>query len=156
MNTMIKKITTTELDDLVGLFDQYMVFYKQPSAPEKYRKYLAERITNNDATVFVAYSADNAPMGFVLNYHSFSSVSQGKVIVLNDLFVADEFRQKGLGKDLINSSITLAKELGAVRVDLATAKDNYFAQLLYEKIGFVKDIGYFSYSLALAPVITWS
>ena len=52
----IKYISTEELDDLVILFDQYMVFYKQPSAPDKYHKYLHERLSNNDASVFIAYS----------------------------------------------------------------------------------------------------
>ena len=138
------------LDDLVELFDQYMVFYKQPSAPEKYREYLAERLQNNEATVFVAYSLDNEPVGFVLNYHSFSSVSLGKVLVLNDLFVVPSYRKQGVANNLIDSSVNLAERIGAIRVDLATAKDNFSAQALYEKIGFVKGSQYFSYSLAMS------
>ncbi len=150
MNNQIKKIAIEELDDLVTLFDQYMVFYKQPSAPEKYREYLAERINNNEATVFIAYGQDdNRPIGFVLNYHSFSSVSLGKVVILNDLFVTSENRRKGLGDKLIDCSINLAKQTGAIRVDLGTAKDNYSAQALYERIGFVQDTEYFSYSLCI-------
>ena len=145
----IKKISIDELDDLVNLFDQYMVFYKQPSAPEKHRKYLAERLQNNEATVFVAYSTDNKPVGFVLNYHSFSSVSLGKVLVLNDLFVISSHRKQGVAHNLIDSSLSLAERTGAIRVDLATAKDNFSAQALYEKIGFVKGSQYFSYSLAV-------
>ncbi|WP_417226447.1 GNAT family N-acetyltransferase [Amphritea sp.] len=145
----IKRISIEALDDLVTLFDQYMVFYQQPSAPEKYSKYLHERLSNNEATVFIAYSAESDPVGFVLNYHSFSSVSLGKVIVLNDLFVLPSQRQKGVASGLIDSSIQLAKSTGSVRVDLGTAKDNYSAQSLYEKMGFVKDTEFFSYSLAV-------
>jgi len=145
----IKNISTDELDDLVLLFDQYMVFYKQPSAPDKYRKYLNERLTNNEASVFIAYGLKNEPVGFVLNYHTFSSVSLGKVIVLNDLFVIASNRKQGVANNLINSSISLAKNTGSIRVDLGTAKDNFSAQALYEKIGFVKDAEYFSYSLTV-------
>ena len=47
---------------------------------------------------------------------------------------------------MIDCSINLAKEIGAVRVDLGTAKDNFKAQSLYERIGFGKDTVYFSYS----------
>jgi len=148
----IKNISTEELDDLVTLFDQYMVFYKQPSAPDKYRKYLNERLTNNEASVSIAYSVENEPVGFVLNYHTFSSVSLGKVVVLNDLFVIPSHRKQGVANNLINSSISLAKTTGSIRVDLGTAKDNFSAQALYEKIGFVKDTEYFSYSLAVEKI----
>ena len=134
-------------DDLVGLFDQYMVFYKKPSSPVQYKKYLAERIENNEATIFIAYDDTGSAIGFSLNYYSFSSVSQGKVIVLNDLFVSPDQRKKGVAKALISSSLNLAKEVGAIRVNLVTAKDNVTAQSLYEKIGFIKDNDYFSYSL---------
>ena len=144
MSFQIKQ--TAHVDELVSLFDQYMVFYKQPSAPEKYRAYLSDRLKNDEATVFIAYDEQKTPLGFVLNYHSFSSVSLGKIIVLNDLFVAPENRQQGIANQLIDASISLAKESGAVRVDLGTAKDNFAAQALYEKIGFVKDTEYFSYS----------
>jgi len=33
--------------------------------------------------------------------------------------------------------------------DLNTAQDNFSAQALYEKLGFVKDTEYFSYNLAV-------
>jgi len=148
MNTIIREVSARNLDDLVGLFDQYMVFYKKPSSPTKYREYLAERIENNEATVFIAYDEADIPVGFVLNYFSFSSTSQGKVVVLNDLFVSSDQRNKGIGNALISSSVNLAKKIGAVRVGLATAKDNINAQALYGKMGFVKDADYFYYNFS--------
>lgn len=75
MNTIVKKITVENIDKLVPLFDQYMVFYKKPSAPDKYQQYLAERIRNNDATGFIAFNTHNKAVGFVLHYHAFSSSS---------------------------------------------------------------------------------
>ncbi|MAY43627.1 MULTISPECIES: GNAT family N-acetyltransferase [unclassified Neptuniibacter] len=145
----IKRVSIAELDDLVTLFDQYMVFYKQPSALQKHRDYLNERLANDEASVFIAYNVDEEPAGFVLNYHTFSSVSLGKVIVLNDLFVVPSHRQQGIANSLINCSIELAKSTGSIRVDLATAHDNLSAQALYEKMGFIKDTEYFSYSLPI-------
>ncbi|CAM2961862.1 GNAT family N-acetyltransferase [Moritella viscosa] len=145
----IKQASLEELNDLVSLFDQYMVFYKQPSAPHKYRLYLGERLMNNEATVFIAYNKVNEAMGFVLNYHSFSSVSLGKTIVLNDLFVAAAYRKQGVANELIHRVVKEAKQIGAIRVGLNTAQDNFSAQALYEKLGFVKDTEYFSYNLAV-------
>lgn len=104
---------------------------------------------NGEATVFIAYS-DNEPVGFVLNYHTFSSVSLARVIVLNDLFICVSHRQQGIANKLIGNVIELAKCTNSARIDLGTAIDNYTAQALYEKIGFIKDTEYFSYSLSVA------
>ncbi|MBV1870345.1 MAG: GNAT family N-acetyltransferase [Gammaproteobacteria bacterium] len=149
MAIQTNKISATQINDLLGLFDQYMVFYKQPSAPEKYKNYLLQRISNNEATIYVAYNDNKTPVGFVLNYQSFSSVSQGKTVILNDLFVCPKNRKKGIATQLIACSVALAKEVGAVRVNLATAKDNVSGQALYEKLGFIKDTAYFSYSFSV-------
>ncbi|MEZ8826009.1 GNAT family N-acetyltransferase [Vibrio amylolyticus] len=149
-----KQITTLELNDLTELFEQYMAFYQQPSNPKRFREYLSQRLESNEATVYIAYDSDSdpigKPVGFVLNYHSFSSLSLGKVIVLNDLFVVPSARGKGVARGLINCAIDLAKQTEAVCVDLGTAKDNLTAQSLYEKIGFVKDTKYYSYSLSIS------
>jgi ribosomal protein S18 acetylase RimI-like enzyme len=112
--------------------------------------YRGQRLLNKEATVFIAYSAENQPVGFVLNYQSFSSVSLGKVVVLNDLFVLATHRKQGIANKLIDCSIDLARKTNAIRVDLGTAKDNFSAQALYEKIGFVKDQQFYSYSLRVA------
>jgi len=146
---MIKLLQIKNLDQLVPLFDQYMVFYGKESNPSRYEAYLRERIGQNEATVFIAYGDENRAIGFVLNYHSFSSVSLGKIIVLNDLYVIEAERKNGIGQSLIEKTFELAKETGAVRVDLGTAKTNTAAQGLYEKLGFVKDTEFYAYSYSL-------
>jgi ribosomal protein S18 acetylase RimI-like enzyme len=153
MSFTFERITIEQIDDIVSLFDKYMVFYEQESNPKKYLVYLESRIRNDEAIIFLAYDENENAIGFVLNYICFSSVSLGKIVILNDLFVSSEFRKEGIGNKLIDCSIDLAKQIGAVRVDLGTAKDNHRAQGLYEKIGFVKDDDYFSYSFAVKRMI---
>jgi ribosomal protein S18 acetylase RimI-like enzyme len=146
---MIKQLQIENLAQLVPLFDQYMVFYEKESNPSKYEAYLRERIEKNEATVFIAYDDSDQPIGFALNYHSFSSTALGKIIVLNDLYVSETKRKKGIGQNLIERTFELAKESGAVRVDLGTAKTNTVAQGLYEKIGFEKDTEFNAYSYSI-------
>ena len=123
MDIVIKKVGPDELVSLSYVFDNYMVFYKKPSNRKKYQSYLKERIENSEAIVFMAFNKENEAIGFVLNYFSFSSVSQGKIVVLNDLFVNSQFRKNGVAEKLIRKSFDLAEKIGAVKVDLGTAKD---------------------------------
>lgn len=143
-----QRCTPDELDTLVPLFDQYMQFYKQPSAPEKYHQYLQSRLANEDAVIYLAFDDEQRAVGFVLHYFSFSSVSQAPVIILNDLFVAPETRQQGIASALVACSQALAKERGAARISLATAADNLQAQALYEKHGFIRDQHFYHYNLS--------
>ncbi|MDO6619478.1 MULTISPECIES: GNAT family N-acetyltransferase [unclassified Shewanella] len=146
---IIKRITAERLDDVLPLFSQYMHFYGVEQAVTEYATYLLERLNNQEAFIFGAYTEADKAIGFVLNYQSFSSTELGKVLVLNDLFVEPDYRNQGAANLLIRCSIELARGIQAVRVDLSTAKVNFPAQSVYEKIGFVKDSRFFSYSLSV-------
>lgn len=149
MSIYIEEANLEALNQITVLFNQYMIFYGQASNPNKYRDYLKARLEKQQADIFMAYDEHQTALGFVLNYTSFSSVSLGKIIVLNDLFVMPQHRQKGVAKALIQKVKAFALEQGAIRVDLSTAKDNYNAQALYEQIGFKQGTAFFNYSLKL-------
>ncbi|MBW4360857.1 GNAT family N-acetyltransferase [Flavobacterium taihuense] len=148
---MIRKATSQDLDQLTNLFDQYVVFYKNPSNYEKHYAYLKERLENNEATIFVASEDENPDKltGFALIYVTFSSLALNKILILNDLFVDSSARKKGIGEKLILQTVELAKELGANDIRLRTAKNNTVAQGLYHKMGFVREDFLYSYDLAV-------
>ncbi len=141
----IIKVALTNLDELTPLFDSYMVFYRQKSNLSKHREFLKERLTNNEAEIFMAIDDHEKGMGFTLLYPSFSSVSQARVYTLNDLYVAQEYRQKGVASSLMRAAGEFAKSQGAVRLHLETETDNTKAQQLYEKEGWIKETNYFYY-----------
>ncbi|EAQ39274.2 acetyltransferase (GNAT) family [Dokdonia sp. MED134] len=149
MTIRIIEANIDQLDSVTHLFNKYMIFYKKPSNEPIYKAYLKERIENKEATVYLAIDVNNTPLGFVLNYYAFSSVSLGKTITLNDLYVQPEYRKNGIAEQLIRKTFELAKSVGAIRVDLGTAKDNYSAQKLYERIGFTRDKQFYAYSYSM-------
>ncbi|MFT2109646.1 GNAT family N-acetyltransferase [Marinomonas sp. 2405UD68-3] len=142
----IVKIDANRIDDVAPLFNDYMMFYKKPSDPERYKAYLEERLLKSESTIFVVYSDEGAPVGFVQNYKTFSSVSLGAIVILNDLFILPSFRGHGAAALLVKTVLSWAQEQGAMRVDLGTEKTNTLAQSLYEKIGFKQDTGFYAYS----------
>ncbi len=146
MSLNISAVGLKQLDQLVPLFDKYMVFYQQPSAPDKCRAYLQERIERGEAQIFIACDGERA-LGFALNYPSFSSVSLGRVLTLNDLYVCETARRQGVARQLIAATVDYATSIDAVRINLSTACDNYTAQALYQQLGFIQDTDYLTYRL---------
>src|SRR4051812_26718407 len=97
----ITKATVSDLDVLVPLFDAYRIFYKQNSNLIGARDFLLRRLQNSDSAIFIAKLEDGSRVGFVQLYPSFSSIGIGTIWILNDLFVAAEYRGNGTGEKLI-------------------------------------------------------
>ena len=139
MKTEIRKINKEEYLLVADMFNKYRIFYKQPSDIELANQYLKERLTNNEAQVFVAYDNETSELlGFTLLYARFSSVSAVKNWHIGDLYVEPNQRKRGVGQKLVQTAIDFATEQNAKFVSLNTAKDNYTAQKVYEDFGFAK------------------
>lgn len=133
----IKRIDQNEANLVVGLFNQYRIFYGKFSDLGMAKAFIDARLENNESVIFVALD-ENQPVGFTQLYPKYSSVRLVKNWILNDLFVNPEYRKRGIGETLIKTVMDFAKGQGAVYVQLETAVDNFTAQSLYEQIGFVK------------------
>ncbi|WP_293307306.1 GNAT family N-acetyltransferase [Pedobacter sp. UBA5917] len=152
-NITIKQLGLTEAHLVVGLFNQYRIFYKQFSDIGMARAFIDERLQHNESVIFVAVDTDSLqPVGFTQLYPKYSSVRLSKNWILNDLYVAEDYRKQGIGEKLIKTAMDFAKTNGSTFVQLETAIDNFNAQHLYESIGFVKqgnDEEFFLYKIAL-------
>ena len=137
---IMQLITASEenIEQLTSLFDGYRMFYKQPSDIEAARKFLFERFQKNDSVIFMAVDEDGNALGFTQLYPMFSSVSMQRSYVLNDLFVSEVARGRGVGAALMEQAKQFAKEIGSKGLTLETSIDNP-AQKLYQRLGWVKD-----------------
>ncbi|MFX0556801.1 GNAT family N-acetyltransferase [Maribacter sp. CXY002] len=105
--------------------------------------FLKERFANNESVVFLSYDNEIAT-GFVQLYFSFSSVNLKPTLLLNDLYVSENHRNKNIGTQLLKHAQTYCKENGYLGLALETATDNP-AQKLYEKLGWQKESHCFHY-----------
>ena len=142
----IQKATLNDLDALTELFDLYRLFYEQESDLKGAKEFLQERFMNEESTVFIAYD-ENDPVGFTQLFPSFSSVSMQRSWVLNDLYVKESARRRGIAEKLIKKAIGFAEETGAKGILLETGSENVNAQKLYEKIGFKRESSCYYYFL---------
>lgn len=144
----IISVTPNEVGLVAPLFDQYRVFYRQPSDPALAQAFIAERVANRESVIFLALR-DDEPVGFTQLYPSFSSVSARRTWILNDLYVVPSCRGQGVGSALLERARAHAQETGAKGLGLQTAVDNLNAQRLYEALGYRRSEGFYSYFLAV-------
>ena len=136
------------IESLSELFDQYRVFYGQLSDFGAAKRFLQERFQKSDSVIF-ATSDNGYIVGFVQLYPSYSSVAMKPIWILNDLFVKESYRSKGVAKLLIDAAKKHAAATSSSRIVLATQISNIPAQKLYESIGFLKDEEYYHYLLKM-------
>ncbi len=99
---------------------------------KKFRKALEPE--NNFIEVLIA-EYKSMPVGYALFFKNFSSFLGKPGIYLEDLFVKPEFRGKGIGKELLEAIIKLAKERGYGRVEWSVLNWNEPAIGFYKKRG---------------------
>jgi ribosomal protein S18 acetylase RimI-like enzyme len=127
------------IDELVELYGGYREFYGQKRDKSSEKSFLEQRIEKNESVILLALDNEASGMGFTQLYPLFSSVMMKRVWLLNDLFVDQKCRRKGIAEALLDSAFEYAKKTGARHIMLETAMDNYNAQKLYEKNGWERD-----------------
>jgi GNAT superfamily N-acetyltransferase len=145
---IVKQISGPEIESVAPLFDQYRMFYGQPSDPEGARQFMHDRLSCGESVVFAA-SSGGVTIGFAQLYPVFSSISMKRVWILNDLYVIAPRRGQGAAKLLLQAAKEHARATGAKAVQLSTAADNLPARALYEQAGYEPDTVFLTYELLL-------
>lgn len=143
----VRQAVVADLDEFAALFDQYRRFQGQPSDLAAARAFLHARFDHGESVLFIAHGAGEAggtgaahePLGFAQLYPIFSSVTLSRAFILNDLFVAEAGRRKGVASALLAALEAHAWSFGAARVTLNVARDNASAQALYRERGWTQD-----------------
>jgi len=148
MSVQIKQATLEHINDITALFNAYRIFYDQPGDIKGAADFLYERISKKQSTIFIAFLNEEA-VGFTQLYPIFSSVSLKPALLLNDLYVAEKARRQGIAEALLNRAKDYGSQTGAKWLLLETAFDNYKAQSVYEKNGWIKQTDFF-YQFSLA------
>jgi len=142
----IREAAIEDAGEAAAAFDEYRMFYGQPSDLAGAEKFLRERLGGQDSVFFAAVDESSGRIaGFTQLYPTFSSLSMQRAWILNDLYVRPDYRRQGVAQALLDRAVAFAASTGAKRLELATAIDNANAQRLYEKNGFVRDNEFYHY-----------
>ena len=143
------KIATLNDANIIGeVFDLYRIFYNQVPGISVAQQYIAERLKNNESTIFFV-EENGICLGFTQLYPTFDSVNVRKKIVLYDLFVREEYRRKSIAESLMNAAKEYASQNNFGSIELSTNKTNLPGQTLYESLGYIRDNEFYSYDLEI-------
>lgn len=147
---VVRQAVLADLEPAAVLFDACRQFQGQPADLGAARAFLRARFEHGQSVVFLAHEAAAAgphearadgsgALGFAQLYPSFSSVALARVFILNDLFVAEAGRRRGVASALLAAVEAHAWAMGACRVTLNVALENREGQALYLARGWAPD-----------------
>lgn len=144
----IRALETQDHEPLAHLFDQYRVFYRQETDVDAARAFVGQRLSRGDAAIFGAFVNDEL-VGFTQLYPSYTSVGLGRIWILNDLYVREDARRKGIATALMQAAREFAEITESRRLVLSTEVHNKGAQRLYENLGYRRENDFYWYELSL-------
>lgn len=139
---IIRRAKKKDISGLSVLFDKYRIFYKQSSDIDNAKSFLKKRMKRRESVIFVAEERKEL-IGFTQLFPIFSSVSMKRTWLLNDLYVNEKSRGMGTASKLLETAKDFGAETNSKWLLLQTAADNFTAQKVYEKNGWVKETDFF-------------
>lgn len=139
---IIRRAKKKDIEKLSVLFDKYRIFYKQQSDIDNAKSFLKKRMKRKESVIFVAEERKEL-IGFMQLFPIFSSVSMKRTWLLNDLYVNEKARGMGVATKLLDAAKDFGTETNSKWLILQTAADNFTAQKVYEKNGWIKETDFF-------------
>ena len=144
----IKIAQPDDFEKIGEVFNLYRQFYEKESNIEACKNYIHERLINNEAQIFYIENEKEC-MGITQLYMTFDSLELSKKIILYDLYVRSEYRNKGIGRMLMNAAKSFAEKKGVTSIELSTSINNKNAQSLYESLEYQRDTEFYDYYLTI-------
>lgn len=139
---MKKEISIASMNELPQLIELLNDLFTQdiefvPNL-KKQKAGLEAIINNPEIGEILVLKGDSNILGMVSLLYSISTALGGKVAILEDMIIHKDYRQMGLGKELLGEAIRFSKERNCLRLTLLTDFNNDAAINFYQRFGFRK------------------
>jgi GNAT superfamily N-acetyltransferase len=132
----IEPVSALQLETLLPLIAAYQRFYEVENVDgERNRSFFSRFLAPSDDGMLLGAWRDEELLGYACLYWHFTSLVPAETVLLNDLYVAEDRRGKGVGRALIEASAEIARQRGAHQLQWVTSPDNETAQRLYDTTG---------------------
>jgi ribosomal protein S18 acetylase RimI-like enzyme len=132
----IRPASEADLTVLLPLLRGYCDFYEANPSDEGLERMARAVIAAPDDEAFLLLAEDgDGVVGFSAGGWKWSSLRGARIVVLEDLYVAESARGRGHADALIEATADVARRHGAPVVTWLTAPDNRRAQAVYDRLG---------------------
>jgi GNAT superfamily N-acetyltransferase len=133
----VARVRERDLGELLPLMRGYCDFYRVAPSDDALLGLARALIADpeHEGIQLIGRDGGGRACGFATIYWSWSTSSAARIGVMNDLYVADEARGRGLAELLIAACGGECERAGAVALDWQTAPDNLRAQAVYDRVG---------------------
>ena len=137
----VREATEDDLEALAPLLRGYADFYESNPSDDGLEAMARDVIAAPEERAFLLVSTDDEGevVGFALNQWKWSSLRGARVVVLDDLFVAERARGGGHADALIEATAEVARRHGAPALSWFTMPDNKRAHAVYDRVGGVPE-----------------
>lgn len=127
-----------EADDVARLLIAFRDWYGRSDPPDDSFREGVRRLIARDDTEFLLAAAPGSPTpgGVCQLRYRYGLWMAAEDCWLEDVFVREEDRRKGLGEELVALALERARARGCGRVELDVSESNRGAWALYERMGF--------------------
>lgn len=139
MEVIIEKLKKEDLKEAINIYD------KNHNLTTDYNKLLKvyEDIYNNDAYHNIIAKVNGEIVGLATVIINYDIVEQLKpFLTVWNFGVKEEFRRNKIGTQMFDYIYKFAKNNNCDFISLIAETDNTIVQSFYEKLGYIKEVGY--------------
>jgi GNAT superfamily N-acetyltransferase len=131
-----KHITTADIETIVSLMEEFYAIDNYPIKSDVSKALFEEFISNKNLGKAWLIVSDNEIVGYLILTFVFSFEYQGKIAFLDELYVTEKARGKGIGSKAIEFIKEESHKLSLKLIYLEAELHNKKAQNLYIANGF--------------------
>lgn len=132
----INEVTAETFHDFLYLINQ-LAEYEKLQPPDEQAQQRLRLDCLSDKPKYKAYigKSGDKPVAYIIYFFTYSSFLALPTLYLEDIFVLQSYRQKGVGEKMFNYIKQVAKQEGCGRIEFTVLKWNTSAQQFYKKNG---------------------
>jgi len=106
--------------------------------PDDLKKAIAAVFDNENLGFFLVAKKEDKVIGMAYVSFNWTLEHCGRSAWLEELYVIPEYRNRGVGQNLLSSVIQQARACGCVAIDLEVDQSHFQAENLYRRAGFIQ------------------
>jgi len=134
----IARATAADVAAIAPLFDAYRAFFTGGNRLDESQRFLEKRVARDESVVFLART-DADVVGFIQLFPLWSSWYCRRIWFLSDLYVREDARRRGTGRQLVERVIEYASETNASSIMVELPRREQHLEEFYRRLGFVRD-----------------